>query len=1008
MFEAESSRPSFVCFVAFVVNVPLNVPAVAGDSQTAGDAIESHGGIGSSPGVCGRMAQTRVLSFVAVITTGPSPQDDGVLEVAAVKVRDGEELGRFSQLADPGPLPLAMQQLTGLDASRLAGRPAPRQALAKLGEFLGAEPAVVHGAAALGGFMEAEGATAPPGVLDSLALARIVRPTEKDYSIAGLARALGLEPPQTHRALELALVLAEVWGRLLEELKGLPGPVLDALHRVAETAADPLAPWLAAAANEGAGFALSSGEVAAPGEFLRAHREIFARAQKYKAPEPRDDALSTDKLCDMFADAGAVGRHLPGYEQRDEQVAMAREVCEALGGPHHLLCEAGTGTGKSMAYLLPGIAWACQNEDKVIVSTNTKNLQEQLYRKDLPFLHELVGERFEAALLKGRRNYLCVRRFAQLLRQFERELDGPAEMAALLPLIAWSARTESGDLAECTGLLADENARAGMELVTSGSDDCRGRACAMRERCFVRRARALAQLADIVVVNHSLLFSELKLDQPILPVYRCVVFDEAQNIEDVATRALAVSVDSLSVFRITNRLWRARRGGEGSGVISTVMYEARRNLPEGGPLGRETVIELARGVIERIDPVVELTRECMQTLGAPFEVVPAHEDKIMTSDCSPPVGVDSPTGKAAEALGAGVRGLCASIEDLAQCLDENTEALKSASERCADLRAQGARLKEVTDQLKFVLAQEQEDYVYWIERTRRQYQTFYSLHAAPLEIGRFMRSYFFEPKRSVIMTSATLRVGGKFDYLLERLGAAELSEERVRCMAVGSPFDFDRQTMVCAPTFLPEAGGRREGSYDEELSSFLIDLLKATSGRALVLFTSYSLLDAVCERIKRPLEQAGIPVLAQGRDGSREALSTMFREVRSSVLLGTQSFWEGVDFTGETLSCLVLTKLPFHVVTEPLVRGRIEYLRDHEREPFVHYTLPEAVINFRQGFGRLIRNRTDRGVIVVTDRRLVTKGYGRSFTRDLPTKCRIFKQREPLITAVKRFFARPY
>ena len=951
------------------------------------------------------MAEARPISFVAFLTTGPSPEQDGVLEVAAVRRQGGEELARFAQLANPGELPLAVQKLTGLDPTRVAGRPAPRKVLKELTGFLGDDPVVIHDAPAMAGFMAAEGFDMPPEMLDSLALARAALPSERDHSLPALAGALGVEPPAMHRALEMSLTLAAVWERLLGELKALPGAVLDALHRIAAAAESPLSAVLSEAANDVAGFKLSSEDAPALGEFLRDYRELFATAQKYEAPEPRDDPLETDKICAMFTTGGAIGRHLPGYEQRDEQVGMVRAVCDALSDGTHLLCEAGTGTGKSMAYLAPAIAWARQNEDKVIISTNTRNLQEQLYHKDLPFLHELLGGRFEAALLKGRRNYLCVRRFMQLLRYFEHELE-PDEMTALLPVVVWSGRTQSGDVSECTGLLKNENFRAVLDRVTSAGDDCMGRACRMRSRCFVQRARTLAQLADLVVVNHALLFSDVGMDQPVLPPYQCVVFDEAQNVEDVATEAMAVGVDSLSVFRITNRLWRQRRrDGAGSGLIAGVLHEADRRLKDGEGETREAVIASAQQVIEKIGPVVQLTKDCMQTLARPFDVLPAREDKIMMEECEPKVGPDSPTGLAAGELADAVQGLRVSIEELAVCLAKHEEELPNAAGLCADLRAQAGRLGEVVDQIRFVQAQDETNFVYWIERTRRGRQEFHGMHAAPLEIGKFIKQQFFDTKRSVIMTSATLRVGGEFSYMQERLGA-ELGEERIQCMAVGSPFDFDRQTMVAVPTFLPDAGGRREEGYDDQLSSLLIDLFTATGGRGLVLCTSYSLLNALHENVKRPLEQIGIPVLAQGRDGSREAISATFRRVTSSVLLGTQSFWEGVDFTGETLSCLVVTKLPFHVVTEPLVQGRIQYLQNMGLAPFTHYTLPEAVISFRQGFGRLIRNRTDRGVVVVTDRRLVTKGYGRSFTSDLPTGCRVFKEQEALISGVKRFFAR--
>jgi len=948
------------------------------------------------------------LSFVSLLATGPSPGEDEVLEAAAVRWLGGREAKRFCELARPAQLPLAIQRLTGLSEARLSGRPAPRKVLEGLQAFLGSDTVVVHGAEAFASFLAAAGLPEPAVVLDSRLLARIVRPEATDYSLPALAAEFGLAAPPKLRALELARLTAALWDRLMEGLKNLPGPALDVLHRVAGAAACPLARVLAEAANRKAGFELSAEPGLGFGEVLPDHRELFARAQRYESPRPRDEPVDTDRICEMFSPAGAIGRNLPGYEHRPEQVQMVREVCDAFNEGRHLMFEAGTGTGKSMAYLLPAIAWARQNEDKVVVSTNTKNLQVQLYRKDLPFLRELLGGRFDAALLKGRRNYLCVRRLLHLVRYFDRELGEPGEMTAMLPLIAWASRTESGDLAECTGLLVDESAAAIVSRVTTGGDECAGRACRVRSQCFVRRARTLAQLADLIVVNHALLFAEVGMDQPYLPLERCLIFDEAQNVEDVATEALGVTADALSVFRVTNRLWRARRDGSGSGMIATVIGLAQRRLPESGPAAKQTVMALARSVIEHLDDVVAATRQCFETLAEPFESVPAYVDKILLRDCYPPVDEESSTGQAAQKLEESVHKLCGRIEALAQALEQSEERLDAARELAGDLRAQLGRLKEARDALKFILAREHDRYVYWLQREQRGQQTFYALRAAPLEIGTLMRGYFFDPLRCVILTSATMRVGGNFRYMRERLGADDLSEETMRCAAVGSSFDYDRQVLLCVPTFLPEAGGRRQQIFDEELASFLIDLLQATRGRALVLFTSYSLLNGVYERIKGPLERAGLLVLAQGRGGSRETLTALFRSITGSVLLGTQSFWEGVDIPGESLSCLVLTKLPFHVYTEPLVQGRIEYLRDRGVDPFRHYTLPEAVVGFRQGFGRLIRNRTDRGVVVVTDRRLVTKHYGRAFLRDVPTRARIFKDRAPLLRAVSRFFGEPH
>jgi len=941
------------------------------------------------------------ISFAALLTTGPSPADDRIVQVAAVRVTDGEVVDRVEQTANPGELSNAERAVTGLTDGDLAGKPTPSEALRALYRFAEGGTIAVYDAVRFGRFAEAAGAPAPD-CLDVQRLALIARPARDDYSFRGIAASLGLEPVGQQRAAAKALLLARLWEALLEGLTRLPGPVLDLICRIAEAARDPLAPVLAEGAARGGELDLAPSHEAALEELFRDNSELLRRAQRHQQGEAGEEPLPVDAICRMLDADGLVSRRLPGYEIRPEQVEMARAVCEALNEPHHLMVEAGTGTGKSLAYLIPAIAWAATNGDRVVVSTNTRNLQEQLYRKDLPFLAELLPGRFEAAQIKGRRNYLCVRRFVHLARQFERELSGPDEFMALAPLAVWAASTQSGDLSECNGFFLSPGAPAVLTHVTTGPGECAGRACPLRRRCFVGRARTLAQLADVIVANHALVFSDLGLDQPVLPPYRIVVFDEAHNVEDVATEAASTAVDTLSFFRTTNFLYRPRRDGSGSGLLATVMHQAERARVACG----EPIMEACGAAMEAVDGVVEATKQFFELLAAPFEELPRHVERMMLRECEPDVGPGSEAWQAAQQLRASVRELGERIEKLACCLERAEADVPEATTLAADLRAQAARLREGCDAVEFVLKQEEESYVYWLERTTRERRTFHSLHAAPLEVGQFIRRSLLDEKRCVIFTSATLQVDGQFDYMRQRLGAASMPPGRMRCLAVGSPFDYDRQALVGVATFLPDPGGRRDRTYDAELSSFLIDLLKCTRGRALVLFTSYSLLESVYEVVREPLGRAGILVLAQGHSGSREAVTHMFRSVTSSVLLGTRSFWEGVDISGEALSCLVMTKLPFHVFTDPLVRGRIERLRQLGQEPFRHYTLPEAVISFRQGFGRLIRSRSDVGVILVTDRRLATRGYGRSFLNSLPTRHRVFRTRQEALRAVSRFFER--
>jgi ATP-dependent DNA helicase DinG len=433
------------------------------------------------------------------------------------------------------------------------------------------------------------------------------------------------------------------------------------------------------------------------------------------------------------------------------------------------------------------------------------------------------------------------------------------------------------------------------------------------------------------------------------------------------------------------------------------MHEAQSSLPEGH---RDEARRHCGHAMETVQTVVDAVRQFFDTLAPPFYELPPYVDRIMLDECQPALGPGSETWRAAGELRETIQSLGEDIEALAEKLTDSEEAPPDMAELATDLRAQVGQLREFSEAIEFVLIAEAENFVYWLERTTRPRATFHSLHAAPLQTGSYIRDFFLNSKQCVVFTSATLQVDGQFDYALERIGAESLGSDRLQCVAVGSPFDYDAQSLIGVTTFLPDPGGRRDTAYDTELASFLVELLQRTRGRAMVLFTSYSLLNSVYEIIRDPLERAGIPVLAQGHGGGRETLTSMFRADPFSVLLGTRSFWEGVDIAGDTLSCLVLTKLPFHVFTDPVVRGRTDYLRSIGRDAFLHYTLPEAVISFRQGAGRLIRRRTDTGVVVVTDRRLVTKAYGRRFLNSVLTPHRVFRTREEALATVSGFFER--
>ncbi len=945
------------------------------------------------------------LTFVALSTTGPRPPDDALLEAATVRVEPDGSTSRYCGITPAAAKLEAASGTQALTCDESAGAVSPRAVMKDLLEAAGGSQIVSAAPETLEAFIAASRLRAPQ-ILDLRELAAIACPTASDFTAEALAPLLDIDLPDPTGAQARAELLLRVWQAMQSRLASMPEPVLRMMRSVVRAAGHVLAPFVSDIAGADTGFELKAPQAQEYHALIRDERDLIREAQKADQVEPTDEQLRVDDIARLFEPEGLVGRNLRRYERRSEQVEMLEAVCDAFNSARHLLIEAGTGTGKSLAYLIPAIAWACTNNDKVLVSTNTKNLQEQLYRKDLPFLSSIFPDRFKAALLKGRRNYLCVRRFLHVLTHFERELSGPDEFMALAPLAAWAWESESGDLAECNGFQSCEAASAVARWIITGPDECLGGMCRFRGKCFVAKARARARTSDLVVVNHAVLFSELGLDTPVLPPYRCIVFDEAHNLEDAATDTLGITLDAPTLYRSANLLFRPRRDGGGSGLLATVMHEIDRAAAKAPSPRFDSARESTGKAMETVQEACDAIRQFFEVLRAPFESLPPSVERILLAECTPPIGEGSLTWESAEAVCTVTRRLRTLCMELADFLEETSKLRSSASELASDLTTGAARLCELASRLLLVLGEQEDSHVFWVQRTSRDTRSFYSLHAAPLQLGPYMREHLFDQKRCVVLTSATMQVDGSFDYMLERLGVEGMPASRSQCLALGSPFDYTRQSLVGVTSFLPDPGGQRSAAFDRQLCRFLVDLLRCTEGRALVLFTSYALLQAVHDAVKEPLERAGVMVLAQGISGSREAITDRFRGVTSSVLLGTRSFWEGVDVSGEALSCLVLTKLPFHVFTDPLIRARSEYLRNLGRNPFMHYTLPEAVISFRQGFGRLIRSGTDRGVVVCTDNRLLTKQYGRSFLRSLPTRHRVFERPQDALDAVASFFAR--
>jgi ATP-dependent DNA helicase DinG len=632
----------------------------------------------------------------------------------------------------------------------------------------------------------------------------------------------------------------------------------------------------------------------------------------------------------VLGPGGELERALSGYEHRPEQLELASAVESAFRDRRYLLAEAGTGTGKTLAYLVPAIL----SGRKVVVSTATKTLQDQIYFKDLPLLRERIGLEVKASYLKGRSNYLCLHRFEQF--QADPVFDARDEAARWSQLKSWAAATETGDRSE---LDLPENTSTWRKLSTT-SETCLGAKCPLYESCFVTRMRRKAEEADLLVVNHHLFFADLAIRsrqgaEGVLPKYDAVVFDEAHALEDAATSFFGSSVSTFRFDDLANDAQHAKADDdERAGMLTALALKAKGD--------GEAFFRDAQGVLP------QLSRE------------------------------------------GSVRVARGGLDRTAVSLKSAVESLAALASYCAvaeepEVIAIGRRASEIAADLGFVARAESVDHVYWAEaRGRGMF-----LKAAPIEIADELRARLYEQIDTVVFASATLRADGRFEFFSRRVGLdrpVEGHEPPVE-LAVPSSFDYPRQAALYATKLMPEPN---DPGFCEAAAEEIAALCEITGGRAFALFTSVRNMETVHGLLAHRLPYQ---VLLQG-ERPKQALLAAFRE-RPTVLFATQSFWEGVDVPGDALSLVVIDRLPFASPGDPLVAARIEQLKSRGEDAFGGYQLPQAAISLQQGFGRLIRTSEDRGIVAILDRRLITKPYGRTFVRSLPPAQR-FSDRERL------------
>ncbi|MCC3376487.1 ATP-dependent DNA helicase DinG [Cohnella sp. REN36] len=920
-------------------------------------------------------------------TTGTSPEQDEIIQAGLALIDEaGAAASVYTSLVRPSkPISEFIARLTGITDDDVREAPEIEDVLAEMVPLLQDAVLVAHNASFDAQFLQAaldrSGYLPFSGrIIDTVDLARIAFPTLPSYRLGALTQSLDIAHDRPHQADSDALATADVFARCLDRFRAFPMLTLQRLANLFDPERNDLG-WLFAHI-----LAWRETQPLAEPEGYQYYRQFAMKIADWtEEDEDREEAAmrAARELGEMTFETyeqsvrERLETLLPSYETREGQRIMYGEVLEALERDAHLLVEAGTGTGKSLGYLLPSLYYGLKESKKIVVTTHTIQLQEQLRQRDLPLLQEVLPVPFRAAVFKGRGNYMCLRKFEQQQMLPEAALSRD-EAVTRAQMAVWLTDTERGEAEELnlSGRSKDE-----WNTVASDADSCLNRQCPWFRKCFYHRARQEANKADLVITNHAMVFTDMRAEHRLLPSYDRLIVDEAHHLEEVASNHLGQKTGYNALLTPLQRLWKDARSGQLNALIALV-----------SGLGDDQATAWGERLEEAVPRVHELREAWEQWTDRLYALLAANAAADETGSLTYRLRTEALPADW-ESVQVDGHNVIQRLSDLLRPLDKVVSDIRDRSDDLTvqsvltDLNGALKDLAGLRTELQSFVTLGEEGHVYWIEGHSQYKSRSVWMYNVPADVSDLLKEGMFDKKASVVLTSATLTVDKSFQYVKEQLGldAAE-REGRLRTAQLPSPFNYRKQALVLIPRDFPNIRGREgDAAFVEALTRSLAEVASETGGRMLVLFTSHRMLKSVYGPLKDLLAPAEIEVLGQGVDGgSRSRLTRQFMEQPRSVLLGTSSFWEGVDLPGDALTCLAIVRLPFQPPNHPVIEAKSERLQAEKKNPFMKLSLPQAVIRFKQGFGRLVRTASDKGIVVLYDTRVIDTNYGKYFLYSLP------------------------